>query len=114
MRRKHRRRLGRCRSCGAGSGGTGGTFSSRRRTAMCDEEAAFQAALDPDDWTARLVFADWLEERGDPRAEGHRVIVAAHFNPEKFYGIPHGHEWTWWRAYHVHCPAPESLPADWW
>lgn len=34
------------------------------------EEAGFWAALaaDPTDDTARLVFADWLDDRGDPRA----------------------------------------------
>ena len=41
-----------------------------------NEEAAFQAHLDlhPDDHTCRLVFADWLEERGDPRAPGYRAL----------------------------------------
>jgi uncharacterized protein (TIGR02996 family) len=35
------------------------------------EEAAFLAAIaeNPDDPAYRLVFADWLEERGDPRGE---------------------------------------------
>jgi uncharacterized protein (TIGR02996 family) len=39
-------------------------------------EDDFQAALDahPDDWQTRLVFADWLQERGDPRAEGYRAL----------------------------------------
>ena len=39
-------------------------------------EYDFQSALDarPTDWQTRLVFADWLEERGDPRAEGYRVL----------------------------------------
>src|SRR4051794_23581086 len=34
------------------------------------DESAFLAALraNPDDDAARLVFADWLDERGDPRA----------------------------------------------
>ena len=43
---------------------------------MHPEEAAFQAALDahPADHTTRLVFADWLQERGDPRAEGYRAL----------------------------------------
>jgi uncharacterized protein (TIGR02996 family) len=38
-------------------------------------EAAFLQALldDPDDLGGRLVFADWLEEQGDPRAEFLRV-----------------------------------------
>lgn len=35
-----------------------------------DERPFFDAVLaDPDDATARLVYADWLEERGDERAE---------------------------------------------
>lgn len=40
------------------------------------DEAAFQAALDVDnlDHFTRLVFADWLEERGDIRAEGYRAL----------------------------------------
>jgi uncharacterized protein (TIGR02996 family) len=39
-------------------------------------EDDFQAKLDanPDDWQTRLVFADWLQERGDPRAEGYRAL----------------------------------------
>lgn len=39
-------------------------------------EAEFQAALDadPSDHTTRLVFADWLEEQGDARAEGYRAL----------------------------------------
>jgi uncharacterized protein (TIGR02996 family) len=38
------------------------------------EETAFQAALDaePGNSGLRLVFADWLEERGDWRAAGYR------------------------------------------
>ena len=39
-------------------------------------EDDFQAALDadPENWQTRLVFADWLQERGDPRAEGYRAL----------------------------------------
>ncbi len=42
---------------------------------MSDEDA-FQAALDanPDDHVTRLVFADWLQDRGDERAEGYRAM----------------------------------------
>lgn len=42
---------------------------------MTDEDC-FQAALDanPDDHVTRLAFADWLEERGDQRAEGYRAL----------------------------------------
>src|SRR5215468_7219690 len=32
------------------------------------EEAAFLSAITAGDEVARLAFADWLEERGDPRA----------------------------------------------
>jgi uncharacterized protein (TIGR02996 family) len=41
-----------------------------------NDEDAFQKWLDrhPDDHTCRLVFADWLEERDDPRAEGYRAL----------------------------------------
>lgn len=41
-----------------------------------DSEEAFQAALDanPADHTTRLVFADWLDERGDIRAAGYRWL----------------------------------------
>jgi uncharacterized protein (TIGR02996 family) len=40
-------------------------------------EDDFQNAIDAnrDDWQTRLVFADWLEERGDPRAEGYRHFL---------------------------------------
>ena len=39
-------------------------------------EDDFQRALDadPEDWQTRLVFADWLDERGDERAEGYRAL----------------------------------------
>lgn len=39
-------------------------------------EDDFQAALDadPTDWQTRLVFADWLQDRDDPRAEGYRAL----------------------------------------
>ncbi len=46
-------------------------------------EDDFQAALDanPDDWQTRLVFADWLDERGDARAEGYRALGANRLRP---------------------------------
>jgi uncharacterized protein (TIGR02996 family) len=39
-------------------------------------EDDFQNALDanPEDHQTRLVFADWLQERNDPRAEGIRAL----------------------------------------
>jgi uncharacterized protein (TIGR02996 family) len=41
------------------------------------EEESFLAAIknDPDDDASRLVYADWLEEREDPRAEYLRLEV---------------------------------------
>jgi uncharacterized protein (TIGR02996 family) len=49
---------------------------------MTDEEA-FQAILDanPEDFHTRLVFADWLQERGDPRADGYRVLARLRLAP---------------------------------
>lgn len=44
---------------------------------MSDEPAFLQAILEnPDDDHLRLVYADWLEERGEPRAEFIRVQLA--------------------------------------
>src|SRR5262245_15898045 len=47
-------------------------------TASKNEQAAFLAAIrdDPDDDGPRLIFADWLEEQGDPRGEFIRVQCA--------------------------------------
>jgi uncharacterized protein (TIGR02996 family) len=47
-------------------------------TAPKDQPAAFLAAIrdDPEDDAPRLVFADWLEERGDCRGEFLRVQCA--------------------------------------
>ena len=50
-----------------------------------NEEAGFIAALlaNPDDRTALLVYADWLQERDDPRAEYVRLLVADAPNPRR-------------------------------
>lgn len=42
------------------------------------DEAAFHAHIDahPDDHGAREIFADWLQDRDDPRAEGYRALGA--------------------------------------
>jgi len=56
---------------------------------MTDRETFTRAiCADPDDDTTRLVFADWLEEHGEPeRAEFIRVqIEHAHGNPGRSYG----------------------------
>jgi uncharacterized protein (TIGR02996 family) len=45
------------------------------------EQAAFLAAVlaAPEDDLPRLIYADWLEEHGDPRGEFIRLQVAAHY-----------------------------------
>jgi len=41
-------------------------------------EEDFRRAINKNrnDWQSRLVFADWLEEQGDPRAMGYRALAA--------------------------------------
>ena len=60
---------------GQGSGGGNGPTGSNTIMNFSDEEA-FQAYLDanPEDYLAREVFADWLQDRDDPRAEGYRAL----------------------------------------
>lgn len=50
-------------------------------------EAAFHAAIlaHPDDWAVRLVYADWLEEHGDPRGEMVRLLHSLH-QPNRLKG----------------------------
>jgi uncharacterized protein (TIGR02996 family) len=48
-----------------------------QRPAVVEEDRFIQAILaDPDDASIRLVYADWLEERGDPRGEFLRLEAA--------------------------------------
>lgn len=49
---------------------------------MNDEEA-FQTALDanPDDHLTRAVFADWLDDRDDPRGPGYRELARRNLRP---------------------------------
>jgi uncharacterized protein (TIGR02996 family) len=46
-------------------------------------EDDFHKLLDEnfDDHTTRLVFADWLQDRGDPRADGYRALGARGIRP---------------------------------
>ena len=50
-------------------------------------EAAFIAACEaaPNDWYPRLLFADWPDEHGDPRAELIRTIHDAGMRPTSVY-----------------------------
>lgn len=54
-----------------------------------EDEGAFQDHLDahPDDWFARTVFADWLDENGDPRAEGYRAMGLWRLVPDVDYRV---------------------------
>lgn len=95
-------------------------------------EDAFHAALDadPSDAITRLVFADWLEERGDPRAEGYRALGVLGLHPRRLVvarwdehdtragtvrdmgGYYTYHlAWTWDERAAVH--PPHHLPVDW-
>ncbi len=76
---------------------------------MTDEERGFQSALDSDplDMTTRLVFADWLQDRDDPRAAGYRALVALDRQP--YY--THFYSWGEWA---VHREVDKSvLPEAW-
>src|SRR5262245_43724780 len=80
-------------------------------------EEDFQAALDanPDDWQTRLVFADWLQERGDPRAEGCGALGALHRSPacwRAHEGRPYP-LWGWLKRSRTDIGAEEILPDDW-
>lgn len=88
-------------------------------------EDDFQAALDasPKDWQTRVVFADWLDDRGDPRAEGYRALGLGRHQTDtsRANGVPEQYHW-WDRAFtdtdslYGDYPAifrPVSLAADW-
>lgn len=87
---------------------------------MTGEEMAFWQHLEehPDDTLARLVFADWLQDRGDERADGMRALVVGEYRPdchkgEWFYGRwsnvnREGWKVSFRQAYHC------LLPDDWW
>lgn len=89
------------------------------------EEESFQKRIEenPDDDTTRLVFADWLQERDDPRAEGYRVMVfrkmCADWDEDMYPGAnsvngPPGC-WQWWRyeARGDDIPPGSRVPAKW-
>lgn len=49
-------------------------------------EEDFQRALeaDPEDYQTRLVFADWLQERDDPRSAGYRAMGRLRISPDLY------------------------------
>ncbi len=89
---------------------------------MSDEDA-FQSHLDahPGDHTARLVFADWLQDRDDPRAEGYRAMgargrQAVQDPPATVISSSRGPvlEWRLYRDDSGVIPkGPDDLPPDW-
>jgi uncharacterized protein (TIGR02996 family) len=80
-------------------------------------EADFQNALDanPEDHQTRLVFADWLQERGDPRAEGYRALGMNRKSPyirkrENDLSGPGG----WTHTGNRNMPPTHRLSMYWW
>lgn len=78
-------------------------------------ENDFQATLDvnPEDHHTRLVFADWLEEQCDPRADGYRALGAKGHRPANWQGF-----WGWMNEslfpeYREEQPVGSVLPDDW-
>jgi uncharacterized protein (TIGR02996 family) len=63
-------------------------------------EDDFQRALDASlgDWDTRLVFADWLDERGDPRADGYRAIARQKRRPLENQRDGAVVWWWWYRS----------------
>jgi uncharacterized protein (TIGR02996 family) len=86
-------------------------------------EDDFQAALDadPTDWQTRLVLADWLDERGDPRAEGYRALGLLRKRPRmEWYehGVKRAKMRHWvWRKFLTSATIPDlnydCLNGDW-
>lgn len=82
---------------------------------MNDEGALLAAiAAAPDDDAPRLVYADWLEERGDPRAEYVRLEVEGRRVDHRLNDLREQFDRTWIRAvdppalkydvaYHMRC-----------
>jgi uncharacterized protein (TIGR02996 family) len=82
-------------------------------------EDDFQAALDkrPSDWQTRLVLADWLQERGDPRAEGYRALGVQRLHPltatQAFDPWEGRTAWIFGHPKSYQCPRTGRLPSDW-
>lgn len=83
-------------------------FTSQIESIFGSEESAFLRAIarDPLDSAPRLIFADWLEEREDPRSdlirvhERLRALGATKSNlPEQVASrvLPHDHRMTLWK-----------------
>lgn len=100
---------------------------------MTSDELAFIAALDaePGDHTTRLVYADWLDDRGDPRGPGMRALgrlgicAARATNGDDWFlgrlNNPNRHDarWTFLKCllpltWFQRLPRERIGPWDWW
>ena len=72
-------------------------------------EDDFQAALDAncDDRHTRLVLADWLQDREDPRADGYRALGRNEMHPMCLSGL-----WGYLRG-SLRLPGAQWMPYDW-
>lgn len=76
-------------------------------------EDDFQAALDadPNDWQTRLVLADWLDDRGDPRGPGYRALGANQIRP---VNVPKRFRPRWlFLCGSLRLPGGQWVPHDW-
>lgn len=82
---------------------------------MDTEEDAFWSHLEanPSDSVARLVFADWLQERGDLRAEGMRVLGLLQKQAGHWAGELRDRSGCWFWASKVR-PERSRLAELWW
>lgn len=80
---------------------------------VLDTEDVLQAMLDrdPSDYQTRLVLADLLDERNDPRAAGYRALGRLKKRPAQG-SWSDGRE-LWWWAYLPTRKSPEHLPLAW-
>lgn len=79
-------------------------------------EDDFQRALDanPTDWQTRLVLADWLQDRGDPRAAGYRAIALNRRCPLSARGAGLDVDGFWWHRDPIARGGQRNdIPDDW-
>ena len=82
-------------------------------------EDDFQKQLDehPDDFQTKLVFADWLQERDDPRADGYRALGVQRLYPLEVQMEAGPWEnrtaWLFGTVSSHECPKAQLLPPDW-
>jgi uncharacterized protein (TIGR02996 family) len=81
-------------------------------------EDDFLRVLDtnPHDWQTRLVFADWLQEHDDPRAECYRSLGLLRLAPTCWPPNNEGRTfalWGWPKPWTLDMRGGVTLPADW-